>query len=114
MMSNMRTLSTQVRLRRLIRAFSDGLECLVGDPADRRLAESTVRRLQELAEGVTESWARESGSGASEPAVERYAEAALRTVELAILGLGQPGADLELLRLDFEQAALPLELVLRG
>jgi hypothetical protein len=38
----------------------------------------------------------------------------LRTAELAIAGLGQAGADLELLREDFEAAALPLEIFLRG
>jgi hypothetical protein len=34
--------------------------------------------------------------------------------ELAIAGLQQAGADLELLRSDFESAALPLEVFLRG
>ena len=110
----MRTLSTQVRLRRLIRAFAEALERLQADPLDRQLAAALVQRLQELAEGVRESWTREAASGGSEAAVERYAEESLRTVELAIVGLGQRGADLDLLRADFEQAALPLELVLRG
>ena len=110
----MRTLSTQVRLRRLIRAFADALDRLHGDPGDSRVAPSVVSRLQDLAEGVHEAWAAESASGRSEAAVERFAAAALRTVDLAIAGLGQPGADLELLRDDFEEAALPLELVLRG
>jgi hypothetical protein len=110
----MRTLSTQVRLRRLIRAFSDSLDRLLAEPGDQRLAMDLVARLQQLADGVRESWTRESAQGGSEPAVERFAEAALRTVELAVAGLGQPGADRELLRRDFEEAALPLELVLRG
>jgi hypothetical protein len=34
--------------------------------------------------------------------------------ELAIVGLGQEGADLRLLQRDFEEAALPLEVFLRG
>jgi len=110
----MRTLSTQVRLRRLIRAFSEGLERLLSEPADRQLAASVVLRLQELAEGVRESWARESAFGRSEPPVGRFGEQSLRTIELAIAGLGQAGADLRLLQRDFEDAALPLELVLRG
>lgn len=110
----MRTLSTQVRLRRLIRAFAEALERLRADPLDRQLAASLVQRLQELAGGVSESWAREAALGGSEAAVERFAEDSLRTVELAIVGLGQHGADRDLLRADFEQAALPLELVLRG
>jgi hypothetical protein len=110
----MRTLGTQVRLRRLIRAFSESLERLLAEPADGQLAASVVLRLQELAEGVRESWDRESGFGRSEPAVERFAGQSLRTLELAIAGLGQAGADLRLLQQDFEDAALPLELFLRG
>ena len=38
----------------------------------------------------------------------------MRTVELAVAGLRQAGADLELLASDFESAALPLEVFLRG
>jgi hypothetical protein len=41
-------------------------------------------------------------------------EQALHTIELAITGLNQRGADLGLLERDFEDAALPLELCLRG
>ena len=70
----MRTLSTQVRLRRLIRAFSDGLERMLAEPADRQLASSIVLRLQELAEGVRDSWDRESGFGRSEPSLERFGD----------------------------------------
>jgi hypothetical protein len=114
MIPNMRTLSTQVRLRRLIRAFSESLERLLSEPSDRQLASSVVLRLQELAEGVRESWGRESSIGRSEQPVERFAEQSLRTIDLAILGLGQAGADLSLLQDDFEDAALPLELFLRG
>ena len=110
----MRTLSTQVRLRRLIRAFSDGLERMLAEPADRHLASSVVLRLQELAEGVRESWDRESSFGGLEPSLERFGGQSLHTVELAIAGLGQAGADLRLLQRDFEDAALPLELFLRG
>ena len=110
----MRTLSTQVRLRRLIRAFSDGLERLLAEPADRQLASSVVLRLQELAEGVRESWDRESAFGRPEPSLERFGDQSVHTIELAIAGLGQAGADLRLLQRDFEDAALPLELFLRG
>ncbi len=114
MIPNMRTLSTQVRLRRLIRAFSDGVDRLLAEPGDRQLASVVVVRLQELTEGVRESWSRESGFGRSETPVERFADHSLRTIELAIAGLSQAGADLRLLQEDFEDAALPLELFLRG
>jgi hypothetical protein len=49
-----------------------------------------------------------------EPALDRYVKESLRWVDLAITGLRQAGADLELLRADFEGAALPLEVFLRG
>ncbi len=110
----MRTLSTQVRLRRLIRAFGDSLERLLADPGDLRLTSGVVARLQELAGGVRESWAREAALSQPEPSVDRFADQSLRTIELAIAGLGQRGADLRLLEEDFEDAALPLELFLRG
>jgi hypothetical protein len=38
----------------------------------------------------------------------------LRTIDLSIAGVQQAGADLELLRQDFEGAALPLEIFMRG
>ena len=104
-------MSTQVRLRRLIRAFGEAVERLRSEPI---APGGVVARLQELASGVRDAWAREAALNGPEPAVERFAEASLRTVELAIAGLGQRGADLELLEQDFEDAALPLELVLRG
>jgi hypothetical protein len=113
-MRNMRTLGTQVRLRRLIKAYSDGLDRLLVWPADRGVTTTVVSRLQELAAGVQEAWARESADGHPEAAYANYVEQALRMAELAIVGLGQEGADLRLLQRDFEEAALPLEVFLRG
>jgi hypothetical protein len=107
----MRTLSTQVRLRRLIRAFAESSERLRSEPVD---AAGIVARLQELAAGARDAWSREAAAAGPEAAVLRFAEQALRTLDLAIAGLGQRGADLELLEQDFEDAALPLELFLRG
>ena len=110
----MRTLSTQVRLRRLIRAFSESLDRLLSEPDDRQTVRSVVGRLEELATAVAESWSRERGLGHPDASFERYVDQALHTSELAIAGLGQDGADLRLLRQDFEDAALPLEIFLRG
>jgi hypothetical protein len=113
-MSNMRTLATQVRLRRLIRTFADVVARLLAEPSERSLAVSAVSRLQGLAEGVREAWDSEAAAGRPEDALARYVEQSLRMGELAIAGLSQAGADLELLREDFESAALPLEVFLRG
>ena len=110
----MRTLSTQVRLRRLIRAFDEALNRLLSDPHERQRAASVVARLQELAAEVREAWRRENATSPLPRSLERYVREALRTIELAIAGVQQAGADLELLREDFEEAALPLEIFMRG
>ena len=110
----MRTLSTQVRLRRLIRAFSEAVSRLRSEPGELVRAGSVVSRLQELAEGVREAWEHENAMTPLAPSLERYVEDALRTMELAVAGLQQEGADLGLLRSDFEVAALPLEVFMRG
>ena len=47
----MRTLATQVRLRRLIRTFAEVVDRLLAEPSERLLATSGVSRLQGLAEG---------------------------------------------------------------
>jgi hypothetical protein len=108
----MRTLATQVKLRRLIRAFAEAQSRLASEPLERSRVGSVVDRLLELAGDVRTAWVREDE--ALEPVLARYVAGSLRTAELAIVGLGQVGADLELLRSDFEAAALPLEVFLRG
>lgn len=113
-MPNMRTLETQVKLRRLIRAFAEAQNRLAYEPIDRRMAGSLVDRLLELSGGLRDSWRREHALRPLDAPLERYVKESMRTVELAIAGLGQAGADLELLREDFESAALPLEVFLRG
>jgi hypothetical protein len=113
-MANMRTLGTQVKLRRLIRSYGEAVDRLSGDPLERRMAGSIVDRLLGLDAQVLESWVRESLAAPQPAALDDYVKEALRTSELAIAGLQQAGADLELLRRDFEAAALPLEVFLRG
>ena len=87
----MRTLATQVRLRRLIRTFAEVVDRLLAEPSERLLATSSVSRLQGLAEGVREAWDGEAAAGRPEDALAGYVEQALRTAELAIAGLGQAG-----------------------
>jgi len=110
----MRTLGTQVRLRRLIRTFAEVVDRLESEPLDRLVAASAVSRLQGLAEGVREAWDGELAAGRPEEPLVRFVEGSLRTAGLAVAGLGQDGADLALLRDDFEGAALPLDVFLRG
>jgi hypothetical protein len=78
------------------------------------MAGSIVDRLLGLAGEVRDSWVRENLATPQSPALDGYVKDALRTSELAIAGLQQAGADLDLLRSDFESAALPLEVFLRG
>ena len=113
-MANMRTLSTQVRLRRLIRSFDEAVARLLSDPHERAAAGSVASRLLELATAVREAWRRENAAAPLPRALERYVLDAMRTIDLAIAGVQQSGADLELLRQDFEEAALPLEIFMRG
>ncbi len=110
----MRTLSTQVRLRRLIRVFGESVDRLASEPFERRRVAAVVDRLLELADDVRDAWSGESRLRPPQASLERHVAGCLRAVEFAIAALGQPGADLELLRGDFEAAALPLEVFLRG
>ena len=110
----MRTLGTQVKLRRLIRAFGEAHGRLDSEPVERPRVGSLVDRLLELTADVRDTWRRESLARPPLPALDRYFKDSLRDAELAIAGLNQAGADLELLRGDFESAALPLEVFLRG
>jgi hypothetical protein len=110
----MRTLSTQVRLRRLIRAFSEALDRLLSEPSEREMAGSVASRLLELAGDVRESWRRESLAGRPPEPLHGFVRDAMRTAEFAIAGLAQSGADLQLLGRDFDAAVLPLEVFLRG
>jgi hypothetical protein len=110
----MRTLGTQVRLRRLIRAFSEALPRMLSEPAERDMAGLVAAKLLELAGDAKDAWRRESLAGQPAAALDGYVRGSLRTAELVIAGLTQRGADLELLGRDFEGATLPLEVFLRG
>ena len=110
----MRTLATQVRLRRLDRAFSEALDRLLSEPAEREMVGLISAKLLELASDVREAWSRETMASRPAGALDAFVKEALRTAEFAIAGMPQHGADLELIGRDFEGAVLPLEVFLRG
>ncbi|HKC19061.1 MAG TPA: hypothetical protein VKE27_05455 [Candidatus Dormibacteraeota bacterium] len=110
----MRTLATQVKLRRLVRTSSAAWTRFAGDPYGLSRVGSTVDRLLELSGEVRQAWQREAAAAPLDPPLERYVSATLRSAELAIAGLQQAGADIELLHEDFQAAVLPLEIFLRG
>ena len=97
-----------------MRTFAETVGRLEAEPPERRLVGSLVDRLLELSADVAASWAHESSASRLEPVLDGYVASSLRTAELAIGGVRQAGADLQLLRGDFEAAALPLEVFLRG
>ena len=112
--TNMRTLATQVKLRRLLRTSAEAWNRLASDPLELARAGSTVDRLLALSAEVREAWKHEVEAESLDEPLERYVRESLRSAELAITGLQQAGANIELLRADFEAAALPLEVFLRG
>ena len=112
--TNMRTLATQVRLRRLVRAFSEALDRLLSEPAEREMVGLISAKLLELASDVRDAWHRESAANRPAEALDAYVKEAIRTAEFAIAAMPQTGADLELLGGDFQGAVMPLEVFLRG
>ena len=109
----MRSLETQVRLRRLLRVYTDYAERLATVPGDPALAEAARGRLLELAGMVHEAWARDSATVAV-PAIRRHVTRTLAAVDQAIASLGRVGASPRRLAGDLQEAALPLLLMLRG
>src|SRR5438128_2073180 len=96
----MRTLATQVKLRRLIRTFGESWTRLASEPLERGVAGSVVDRLLELSGELRVSWHRENVARPLEAALEGFVAESMRMIELAIAGLQQAGADLDLLRGD--------------
>jgi hypothetical protein len=109
----MRSLQTQVRLRRLLRVYTDYSERLADSPADSRLASAARTKLFELAGQVHEAWAEDSATVAV-PAIRRHVTRTLSAVDRAIASLGRPSSNPRSLAEDLQEAALPLLLMLRG
>jgi hypothetical protein len=110
----MRTLETQMRLRRVIREHQDLAGRLAEAPADAELAAAARHRLAGLIGGLKESWSRESGAEAPD-AVRRHVVRSLSGLEAIAARLGLNGGTVSGRQLaDFEEAALPLLFLLRG
>jgi hypothetical protein len=109
----MRTLETQMRLRRVIREHQDLAGRLAEAPADAELAAAARHRLAGLIGGLKESWSRESGAEAPD-AVRRHVVRSLSGLEAIAARLGLNGTVSGRQLADFEEAALPLLFLLRG
>lgn len=109
----MRTLATQLRLRRLLRTQADyHTRLLQAGPAG-SLAEAASARLLQLVQDVRSAWARESG-GRVLTGLHGYVARSLATMEAAAAAMRRPGADLARLNAEFREAGLPLVFFLRG
>jgi hypothetical protein len=109
----MRTLQTQVRLRRLLRVYSEYAERLADSPGDVRLAEAARSKLFELAGLVHDAWSADASTIAI-PAIRRHISGTLAGLDVAIAGLGRRNTDPVRLADELRQVGVPLLLMLRG
>jgi hypothetical protein len=109
----MRSLQTQVRLRRLLRVYNDYAERLADSPGDAGLASAARSKLFQLAGRLHEAWTEDSATVAV-PAIRRHVARTLAAVDQAIASLGRPSSNPRSLAEDLQEAALPLLLMLRG
>lgn len=113
----MRTLGTQVRLRRLIRQHAALLDRLAEDPADVDLARSSAQRLAGLIGDVREAWQADLASArpSAELAVlDGHVRRSLKGMQAAAHEMRRAPAGVDWLRGQFRAAAVPLLLFLRG
>jgi hypothetical protein len=109
----MRSLQTQVRLRRLLRVYNDYADRLADSPGDSALVSVARSKLFQLARQLHEAWAEDSATVAV-PAIRRHVTRTLAAVDRAIASLGRPSASPLSLAEDLQETALPLLLMLRG
>ena len=109
----MRSLQTQVRLRRLLRVFTDYSDRLADAPSDSVLAAAARTKLFDLAGQLHEAWADDSTT-VTVRAIRRHVNRTLAAVDQAIASLGKPSSNPRSQAEDLQEAALPLLLMLRG
>lgn len=109
----MRTLATQMRLRRLLRVQADYQQRLVADGLASPLGAAASARLLQLLQDVRTTWARES-QGTELAAVRPFVQRSFAAMEAAAAGLSRPGADVTRLGAELRDAGVPLVFFLRG
>lgn len=108
---------TQMRVLRLVRMHTAEVARLRDRPFDRAQREAAVRKLLEQARNIRRGWVAELAADASTApgaSIERQVVRRMVALEAAIAMLAQPRSDLDRARAEFEDAALPLLLMLRG
>jgi hypothetical protein len=109
----MRTLATQMRLRRLLRAQAEYQQRLVTQGSVGPLAAAASSRLLQLLQDVRVTWARES-QGVDLAGLRSHVQRSFAAMEAAAAALAHPGADVSRLGADLRDAGVPLVFFLRG
>lgn len=109
----MRTLATQMRLRRLLRAQADYQRRLAVEREARPLAIAASARLLQLLQDVRNTWERES-QGADLAGVRPYVQRTFAAMQASAAAIARPGADVRRLGAELREAGVPLVFFLRG
>ena len=112
----MRTLATQLRLRRLLRAHADYMSRLEAEPGNPELARIESKRLRDMLGEVRAAWAIDSATGDERDleALRRHVSRTLATAEASLAELQRPNTDWDWLAGQFRESAAPLLFFLRG
>ena len=109
----MRTLATQMRLRRLLRIQAEYQERFAVEGFSGPMAAAASARLLRLLHDVRDSWVRDS-QGVELAGLRPFVHRWLATMEAAAAALARPGADVMRLSTELRDAGVPLVLFLRG
>jgi hypothetical protein len=109
----MRTLQTQMRVRRALRVEAEYQRRLAAEGWNADLARAAAARLLHVLQDVRVAWNQES-SAADLSGLRSHVSRWLSAMEAAAAGLERPGADLMDLSAQFRDAGVPLVFFLRG
>lgn len=109
----MRTLATQMRLRRLLRAQAEYQHRFATEGPVGPLRTAASTRLRQLLQDVRVTWARES-QGVDLAGLRSHVQRSFAAMEAAAAALPQPGADVARLGAELRDAGVPLVFFLRG
>jgi hypothetical protein len=109
----MRTLQTQMRVRRALRTEAEYHRRLLSEGQETDLGQAASARLLQVLRDVRAAWAQES-AGVDLGSLRMHVSRWLTAMEAAAAGLAQPGADVGLLSARFVEAGVPLIVFLRG
>jgi hypothetical protein len=111
----MRTLLTQMRLKRLIRLHGQYAErSHAGGGRDARAREAVVRRLLAAVDDVQDAWRVEFGDAGHLAGLDRHVRRALAAIRAEIAVLERPTTDVAARSGEFRDTVIPLLFFLRG